>query len=157
MTDRATGPIRRASREDALARDPLRDYFVWWDDITRQDVDDFERVLDGATGEGELQKYLEEHPPMLIQPLGGGHGRWVMSQKRLGSEFVTDFIIGERSSQGFEWTAVELESPTALLFNKNGDPSPVLRHAIRQVTDWRACLRSTRTTPLVRARNKDSG
>jgi len=72
--------------------------------------------------------------------LGGGHGRWVIPTKRLGSEYITDFVIGERSSLGFEWQAVELESPAAPLFTKAGDPTKQLTHAIRQIQDWRVWL-----------------
>ena len=90
--------------------------------------------------ERELQAFCESHPNLLIEHLGGGHGRWVVPQKRLGSEFVTDFVIGERHSFGFQWQAVELESPLVPLFTKKGDPSADLTHAIRQITDWRTWI-----------------
>ena len=38
-------------------------------------------------------------------------------------------------------TAIELESPKAKLFNKAGDPSKELNHAIRQIVDWRAWIK----------------
>jgi hypothetical protein len=41
---------------------------------------------------------------------------------------------------GFEWAAVELESPHAPMFTRAGDPSRQLTHAIRQIQDWRAWL-----------------
>jgi hypothetical protein len=130
---------------DPLADDPLRDFFVWWDEITRLGADELERVLDEAsrtprTAEAALQKYLEEHPLFLVQHLGGGHGRWVIPHPRFGNQLIPDFVIGERHSGGFEWTLVELESPTASMFNAKGDPSATLQHALRQLTDWRAWL-----------------
>ena len=81
---------------------------------------------------------------MLVQHLGGGHGRWVIPQKRLGAEFVPDFVIGEMSSIGYEWQLVELESPEAPLFTRSGDPSKHLNHALRQIDDWRAWLEKNR-------------
>jgi hypothetical protein len=48
-----------------------------------------------------LQRHLATNPLLLVQHLGGGGGRWMLSQKRLGSEYVPDFVIGERSSGGF--------------------------------------------------------
>lgn len=84
-------------------------------------------------------------PACLIQHLGGGHGRWVIPRQRLGSEHVTDFLIAHRHSFGFEWQAVELESPLRPMFNKNGDPSQYLNHAIRQMTDWRAWLKTNQS------------
>lgn len=79
---------------------------------------------------------------LLAVQLGGGHGRWVIPKKRLGSEHVTDFIIGEKSSIGFEWYAVELEGPKAKMFTKAGNPTQVLTHAMRQIHDWRAWLQT---------------
>lgn len=131
---------RPASRAEIIAKDPLGEFHVWWNDIGAQDVADLEKKLNTAKNENVMQHYLEKHPLMLIQHMGGGHGRWVIPQKKLGAEFVTDFVIAERSSIGFEWVAVELESPTAKLFTKKGDPSAALTHAIRQISDWRAWL-----------------
>ena len=97
--------------------------------------------MDQARKECDLQRYLEANPFLLIQHLGGGHGRWVIPQKRLGAEHVPDFIIGDRHSFGFEWQVVEIENPSAKVFTKSGDPSKTLSHAIRQITDWRSWLK----------------
>jgi hypothetical protein len=123
-----------------LREDPLRDYFTWWDRIDQTDVDSLQKALDNATREEDMQLFLQRNPQLLIQHLGGGHGRWVIPKKKLGDQFITDFVIGQRSSIGFEWQAVELESPLKSLFNKNGDPSQHLNHAIRQIRDWRSWL-----------------
>lgn len=128
------------SREEMIAEDPLGKFFVWWDDIKLADVDSFERCLNEAKSEHEIQSYLEKNPMLLVQHLSGGHGRYVIPQKRLGAEYVTDFVIGEWHSFGYDWQAVELESPTHKMFNRNGDPSYRLNHAIRQIHDWRAWL-----------------
>lgn len=77
---------------------------------------------------------------MLVQHLGGGHGRWVLPKARLGNQYVTDFIIGDRDSGGRRWIAVELESPKRGMFTRAGDPSRPLSHAIRQILDWRDWL-----------------
>ncbi len=130
--------------EDALANDPLREFFTWWDNVTQQDVNALARRLETAPGEREMQRYFEQYPTVLIQHLGGGHGRWVIPQKKLGLQYVTDFLIADRHSAGYIWTAVELESPKAIMFTKSGDPSARLTHAIRQITDWRIWLERNR-------------
>jgi hypothetical protein len=132
---------RSVSREQIIANDPLGEFLVFWKDIRPTDADDLEAKLNSAKNERDMQSYLEEHPLLLIQHLGGGHGRWVIPQQRLGGQFVTDFVIAEKSSIGFEWVAVEIESPTAQIFTKKGDPSKTLNHAIRQISDWRAWLK----------------
>lgn len=126
------------SAEDAVRDGIHPDRFVWWDRITQADIDAFRTALDTATCEEHVQAYLTAHPLMLVQPLGGGHGRWVIPKQRLGSEHVTDYVIGDKDSIGYHWTVVELESPHAELFTKRGDESAALRHAIRQVEDWRS-------------------
>lgn len=123
-----------------IADDPLKEFFVWWDDVKPSDVDGLAACLQTASKEQDLQYFLEKHPLLLAQLMHGGHGRWVIPQKRLGSEYVSDFMLGERSSIGFEWHAVELESPRTRMFNKSGDPTRELTHAIRQIQDWRAWL-----------------
>lgn len=125
---------------ELLAGDPLKDFFVWWDDISAADVKAFEKRLRTATREHDLQSFLESNAKLLIQHVRGGHGRYVIPQKRLGAEYVTDFIIGGKHSGGFEWQAVELESPKAPMFTKSGYPSKYLMRAIFQILDWRAWL-----------------
>jgi len=126
--------------EQRIRSKPLGEFFVSWDDIGSDDVRLLEDTLEAARNELELQEFLEDHPILLIQHLGGGHGRWVLSKTRLGTEHVTDFLLAERSSMGYEWQAVELESPTSPLFTKRGDPRHELTHAIRQIRDWRNWL-----------------
>lgn len=128
--------------EELRRDDPLRDFFSRWDHVTPDELTALASALDGSTREEDIQQFLQLNPQFLIQHLGGGHGRWVLPKQKLGAEHVTDFLIAERHSFGFEWQAVELESPLRPMFNKNGDPSQYLNHAIRQITDWRAWLKS---------------
>ncbi len=125
-----TPRFRPARREAYLARDPLRAFRVEWDAATREDADELEQVLDeacrnprAAERERALQRYLEAYPHLLAEYARGGHGRWVIPQKSLGGQHIPDFLIGQLSSDGFGWILVELESPTALMFRKDGDPS----------------------------------
>ena len=137
-----------------LREDPLKDYFTWWDSISELDVDALKRAIDQASKEEDIQQFLQANPKYLIQHLGGGHGRWVIPKKRFGSEHITDFLIGESHSFGFDWQAVELESPLRKMFNKNGDPNQYLNHAIRQINDWRAWLNHNQNYA---SRSKDEG
>ena len=131
---------RVPSREQSLKDDPLRDHHVWWLDVTKRDAEKLQSQLDSASSERDMQQYIEQHPTVLIHHLCGGHGRYVIPQKRLGAEYVTDFIIGHAHSGGFEWQAVEIESPKKKMFTKGGNPTKELTQAIRQIQDWRAWL-----------------
>jgi hypothetical protein len=86
----------------------LPEFFVFWDDITPEHVEAYLSCRDTARSERELQAFFERYPLLLIQHLGGGHGRWVIPRKRLGAEYVTDFLVGEKHSFGFEWQAIPL-------------------------------------------------
>ena len=118
--------------------------FVSWDEITPNEITAFESALNGVRNEADMQRFLEDYPRMLIQHISGGRGAWVIPQKRLGSEHVTDFLIAQKASGGFIWYAVELERPRARMFNMNGDPSSTLNHALRQIGDWRDWLSRNR-------------
>lgn len=139
-TMRRIAEERERRRREEACRPSLEPFAVSWDSITFEQVALFERRLETATKEQEMQDFFEEYPTLLIQPLSGGHGRWVIPHKRLGAEHVPDFMIAECSSIGFEWTAVELESPTARMFTKRGEVSSTTDHAIRQIEDWRVWL-----------------
>ena len=137
--------IRRVkSLDEIIADDPPGAYFVDW----LGDHKPAERALNVVrrrTGtERQMQRFLESYPILLARLLGGGHGRWVIPHTRLGSQYVTDFLIGTRSTLGSEWMAVELESPRARIFTNRGDPTATLNHAIRQITDWRNWLSRNR-------------
>lgn len=129
----------QATRDEWLAQLPLREYFVDHG-ATDEGREALRGVLENG-GEREVQRVLERHPRLLVQRLTCGLG-WVIPQERLGSQFVTDFLVAEELSPGFYWQAVELESPRVRMFTKAGDPSRYLVHAIRQIQDWRSWLES---------------
>jgi hypothetical protein len=120
------------------------DLFVPWRELTRYEIAAFENALDGARDESDMQRFLEDHPHILIQQFTVGRGAWVILKKRLGSEYVTDFLIAQEASGGLIWYAVEIERPQANLFNKNGDASALLNHALGQINDWREWLSQNR-------------
>lgn len=146
--------IRQASATEALAADPLREFFTFWTRVTAADVAALRAAIERAEREEDIQQHLQERPLMLVQHLGGGHGRWVIPKLRLGSAHVTDFVIGDRDSGGRRWFAVELESPKHAMFTRGGDPSRYLTHAIRQIADWRAWL-TTHHASAVTPREKE--
>lgn len=135
--------IRDADRNEWLSQLPLREYFVDRGD-TQEAKAALEAVLGRDVDERTMQEVFQRHPLLLADRLSAGMG-WVIPQKRLGSEFVTDFVIAEQLSPGFYWQAVELESPRVPMFTKSGNPSRQLVHAIRQIQEWRSWLESNIT------------
>lgn len=137
--------VTRPSRSAAVIDDDLASAFVWWDDIAKRDLDAYVAILEAASDERPLQRHFALHPLLLVQHLHGGHGRWVLPQKRLGAEYVPDFAIAQRSSSGTEWQFVELQSPRARLFvPSSGRQSQQLDEGLRQVSEWRRWLAANR-------------
>lgn len=122
----------------------LTEHSVVWDRISREEAATFDALLDKNPDELRVHRFLEENPKFLVQGLGGGHGRYQISKKRLGSEYVPDFLIAHEHSFGVEWHAVEIESPKVRPYRKDGLQSSKLTHALGQVRDWRAWLESNR-------------
>ena len=97
--------------------------------------------MNDAMDEAPLQSFLAEHPSFLVRILPPGANILLYDRPKLGSEYIPDFLIRVRNSQGSHWTCVELESPTVKPLNKAGEMSRKLAHAIGQINDWRDWLR----------------
>lgn len=111
-----------------------------WDQISSEDADALQALLDTNPNESSMQRFLEEKPKFLVQVLAGGHGRYQLSQKRLGSQYVPDFLVAESSSIGIEWYAIEIESPRSKEHLVDGNPASALNIALSQIRDWRQWL-----------------
>lgn len=98
------------------------------------------QALTAAQDERPMQAVLEQHPELLAHLILGHHGTHVLSQRQLGAQYVPDFLVAGQTSLGVRWTLVEIESPTAALRLKDGQPTKQLRKALKQIADWREWL-----------------
>ncbi len=96
-------------------------------------------TIGSATSEEPIQKYFQDHPSLVIGETGG-QCRWVIPQKRLGSELVPDFITARLDSRGVKWTLVELQSPMSSPYNSKGHLSAQLNEGVSQINEWRRWL-----------------
>ncbi|MCA0252987.1 MAG: DUF4263 domain-containing protein [Actinobacteria bacterium] len=94
----------------------------------------------GESDEAPYQELIERYPELLASLVRGHWATYVIPQKRLGSEFVTDFLVLGVTSQGPEWVAVELEAPRHELLTKKGRLRQAVQHAVNQIQDWREWL-----------------
>lgn len=121
---------------------PISRFEVKRTHATRDEFLGLKKCLSESKGERDVQSFLEKHPHLLACGAGSSiPSLSVIPQKRLGSECIPDFLMAGGTTWGMVWAAVELKSPQALAFNKKGDPSKDLTHAIRQVLNWRAWLK----------------
>lgn len=82
------------------------------------------------TKERRLHEFLEQHPVAI-----GPSGSAVMSEVRLGDEYVIDLAIQIPDVKA-RTLLIELEKANEPLFTKKGRPRAPVTHAIQQVEDW---------------------
>ncbi len=104
-------------------------------DKLRSAFDEFNAILLDSPTEEELQRVLTKHPQLLTSVLHGADG--IIPKLRLGAEYVTDFVAWSERQTGVYWQFIEIEPSHFKLFNKAGDPTKELTHAVGQVQSWR--------------------
>jgi hypothetical protein len=60
------------SRQEIIADDPLGEFFVWWLDVPKKDVDALEQCLRQARAERDIQLFLERKPNSVDSTSGRG-------------------------------------------------------------------------------------
>lgn len=70
----------------------------------------------------------------------GHHATFIMPEFQLGCEYRADYLLIGRSSGGYEFVFVELESPYGNITTKDGELGSNFRKGIKQVNDWRRWL-----------------
>jgi hypothetical protein len=152
-TDAANAELResinRRLREEARIKPDFADHHLrhlepYLVKTPRSDdsIEELIHEIETSVDERGPQKVIEENPALLAALVSASLGVWVIPQKRLGAEFVTDFMLAYRDSAGMHWIAVELESPTAAQLLQNGNPAKELRTAEQQIHSWRDWLES---------------
>jgi hypothetical protein len=75
------------------------------------------------------------------------HCCWVFPKPRLGGgQHIPDFLLCDLNSLGYQWTLIELESPTMEATNKDESVSADCYHAAGQILDYRRWLRDNALT-----------
>jgi hypothetical protein len=108
--------------------------------VTEDDIVELEAVITAAEDERPIQKFLEENRHLLTELLGG-HDRVCLPQKKLGAEYVPDFIIGDADSLGIRWVLIELETPKSGIYLTDGSQfDEKARKGVSQIAEWRNWL-----------------
>lgn len=123
--------------------------------VSEDDIAELEAVLTAAEDERPIQKFLEENGHLLTALLGGNE-RYCLPQKRLGGEYVPDFIIGDVDSLGVRWVLIELETSRSGMYLRNGlELDEKARKGNSQVIGWRNWLASN--ISYARQRRSENG
>jgi len=147
---------RRASRADwSLARRNDLSEFAVENTVSEDDIIELENIIISANDERPIQKFLEKNPHLLTMLLGGIE-RYCIPQKRLGSQYVPDFIIGEIDSLGVRWVLIEIETPKSGIYLGDGFLfDEKTRKGVSQIIDWRNWLSSN--IAYARQRRSENG
>lgn len=93
-------------------------------------VREFESLLGNSVREEELQGFLKEYP-FVLHPSAEA-----IPKKKLGEDFVTDFVLVDPSSQGPTYILVELERSTHPILTQDNSLAQAVIHALKQTRDW---------------------
>ncbi len=99
----------------------------------------FEALLNDAEKEEELQVFIKENP-MVMHPTAE-----LIPKKKLGEDFVTDFVLVTSNDQGPTYTLVEIEKSSHPILVKDNSLSSQTNHAIKQTRDWDVWLESNKS------------
>ncbi len=102
-------------------------------------ADEFKNLLETATLESQIQSFLEQYPHFLPGYKDyhlGPVGRAIVTKLPLGNDYITDFAFLACNSMEVCLSAIEIESPTKKIFNRDGKFSRDYLDARQQVMDW---------------------
>lgn len=101
--------------------------------------EELEHILTTCKGERRVAKFLKKHPEIVFWTFLrlGGHLHYVVPEFQLGKHFRADFVLLQSDSGRWHIHLVELEPIVDPVYNKDGTPSKRLRHAQKQIADWR--------------------
>lgn len=109
--------------------------------IPQEKKDELTSIIRTATDERPIHDFLEKDPFFLTRVISPAHHAQICIPKpNLGGILYPDFFIAGLDSAGFSWFGVELENPGYSMFTKKSEETAALKHAIRQIEDWRSWL-----------------
>jgi len=98
--------------------------------VLKEIADGFEKLLNEGTKEEELQVFLKAHS-FILHPSAE-----CIPKKKLGEDFVTDYVLVATTTQGPSYILVELERASHPVMTKDLMLSAPVNHAIKQTRDW---------------------
>jgi hypothetical protein len=110
--------------------------------------DRLKRVLDNATGEQEILRWLKsdsENALVLARAFSDSSvGNKIIAEFSFGTDFKADFVLFAPFSGGFDIHFIEIEPPNVPLYTKKGVHAERLATAIKQIQDWKIFVDANR-------------
>lgn len=108
-------------------------------DLLKQLADKFAALIVAGTKEEELQTFIKSHP-FVLHPSAE-----CIPKKKLGEDFVTDFVLVATTTQGPSYILVEIERASHPILTRDFVLSGAVNHAIKQTRDWDVWLEKNKT------------
>ncbi len=106
--------------------------------LRQRRIQDLIQAVDSSSGEREVHRHLEMNPWVVLRLFETSYNNgYIISHFSLGDEFEADLVVLRGFSGGWNIHFVELEPPSLSPFNKAGDYSPRLNHAVGQIRRWK--------------------
>lgn len=107
--------------------------------------DELQQILEESSGERELCAYLKKHPWILLHSMTVmGDASGLIAEFPLGNQFKVDFLVLAPFSGAFELRLIEVESPDAKIFNKDGSLAKRANKALEQINSWQQYTKKNR-------------
>jgi hypothetical protein len=91
---------------------------------------EFESLLNEGIKEEAMQVFLKENS-FVLHPSAD-----CIPKKKLGEDFVTDFVLVATTTQGPTYVLVEIERTSHPVLTKDLSLSAPVSHALKQIRDW---------------------
>jgi hypothetical protein len=103
-----------------------------------------EALLSDLPNECQVLNFLKPFPYVIRNAFNAWAWNSVLlkSEFSLGADYIADFLILSAHSGAWHTVLIELESPTARPFTKNGNPSKALAKGLAQLDEWEIWIRN---------------
>jgi hypothetical protein len=104
-----------------------------------------------ADNENQIQSYIKNNrkwfiPGSILKDYNfGHHGAYLFPELKLGAEYIVDYMLLGKSSDGYSIVFIEFENPnTPFLILSSNTESESVRKGITQIRDWKRWLNESR-------------
>ena len=120
--------FKKAKRDISREGYPPEKYFVDQFNVTAEQYHQFKELLEKNAGETDIDAFLKKNLAILSNALRffntGHHGTWIIPQQEIKPPTDTpglkpDYILGGRSSDGFQWWVIDLKGSNKSIFSES--------------------------------------
>ncbi len=132
MTDNLMDLVQTGSGVKEWPKDwPDKKHFVSQHEVTKEQYDEFEQLLNQRATEREIERFFKRHPEVLSFAAflfgTGHHASFIFPKKQIrpSSDYprglIPDYVIAGASSSGMDWFILELKGANHNAFAKTGN------------------------------------